>query len=426
MNDKAHANIMIGAFNGLPEPLRNPLEPYRSMLPVVGNYPDLFDDPTSPDQRKDAVDPNWRRYGRYPAELAGTSMHSWPTPISNQISHRPLLTHLFSQAVASFRAGDLDDGIKFIGCLSHYFGDLTQPSHLIEERLSQELVPAPAHMPNFHYHTDLEAVTGRCATLGSAQLLGLSIEEAIWRLGAINQQAMIDCRQYVIPTLQALFRDDLTEAERLAEPPVTWAAKLTLDTMYTALCLAQVTFSETEIHALNQLDLRTWPADEAQHGGTYGGAILDGNRRIPPANGPVIPAALRGISGTITTVQGLGVLPRSGLGSPRDCWMRYSLPAGVFTHFETQVGIHATLSTNGAADFVIELDGQEVFRSGKRSAADEALIVRLPLAQSTSLTLRVEDVHNGQTYWENHAIWANPRLIKDTSVIQPNMAYAQN
>jgi hypothetical protein len=280
--------------------------------------------------------------------------------------------------------------------------------------LLAQLLPAPATMKDFHYHTDLEAVTGTCGRLEAARLLGISVAETAWRLVAANSRAMIECRRYIVPTLQALFTGRAEEAERLAGPPVTLAAQYTLDLLYTALKLAREDFSATEERALHTIDLRLWRPDAQRHDSVYGGAILDGNRNTLPSGASTVPAKLRFDDGQVRPVRGLGVLPHSGMAGPRDCWMRYELPPGVFARFEATVGMHAELVQDGAADFVVELDGREVFRSGKRTAVNAALPITVELGGRTQLTLKVEDANNGATFWNNHALWAQPRLEKGT------------
>jgi hypothetical protein len=403
MNYDAHGNIMIGAFDALPIGLRQPLEAVRPLLPLMGNYPDLFDDPTTSDEHKAAIDANWRRYARFPDSLAGPSMHYWPYSIFEQAKHRPLLAYLFSRAVAAAQERDDGDFIKFIGCLSHYFGDLCQPAHLLEEKLLAQLLPPPPHLKDFHYHIGLEAVTGACGRLQQPQLLGVGVEEAAWRMAVLNSQAMAECRAYIVPTLQAIFQGEQTLAQQLAGPPVTRAAQLTLNVLYTALKVAREDISAQGRDALASVDVRLLCPDAEKHSSVYGGAILDGSRDTVPGERRVVPAKLSIDGQEVRTVRGLGVLPNWP-----DCWMRYSLPPAIFARFEAVVGMHAELTQDGAADFVVELDGQEAFRSGPRTSLDAALPILVDLGQSAEITLKVEDATRGRTIIKNHAIWGEP------------------
>ena len=412
MNGQAHANILLGAYGALPEPLRKALAPVEALLPQVANYPDLFDDPTRSVEDKATLDPEWRRFCVLPATLPGRCLHGWPHPNTAQAQWRPITEHWLSEAIDAWRRQDLPGFAKFIGCLSHFFGDVTQPAHLTDLTLLAELLPAPATRPGFHYHTDLEAVTGNCDPLRAPQLLGLDVAEVAWRVAMRNTQAMHACRRCIVPTLQALFAGQTAEAEREAILPVTLAAQLTADLWYTAWKLATGEVGADEARSLNVVDLRTWPPDGAMHDSVYGGAIVDGNRCTPPSGAPIVPARLRFPDGVIRPVQGLGVLPHSGMYGPRTCWLRYSLPPGVFDRFEARVGLHADLVRDGAVAFVVETDAGPVFHSGRRTVHDPALPVVVQLGSCRELTLCVEDANAGKTFWNNHAFWADPRLVR--------------
>lgn len=412
MNKQAHANIMIGAFEALPITFRASLEKVRSFLPTVGNYPDLFDNPTLPDLEKDKLDPDWKHFCVFPADMGAINLHSWPYPISEQMQSRPISSHWLAQAVHANRKKDYTSFIKFIGCLSHWFGDLTQSAHIVNSQLLAELMPVPPSLPTFHYHTDIEAVTGNCAPLLRPHLLGLTVEEISWRQAAINAEAIRECRRYVIPLLQAIFAGNKLQAEKLAEPPVTKAAQMTLDVMYTALRLASGDFSDEEKHAFGTVDLRLWKPDDEMHDLVYGGAILDGNRSTPPAGAPVVLGKLLFPDANVRAVPGLGVLPHSGMNGPRVCWLRYTLPVGVFSKFEALIGMNVELTRDGAAKFVVLLDGREVFGSGKLTVKDTVIPVSIKLNGASELTLKVEDANDGKTFWNNHAYWGDPKLMK--------------
>lgn len=413
MNGDAHTIIMRGAFAALPAAIRQSLEPVRPLIEIVGNYPDLFDDPTRSDEARDRDDPEWRRFCRFPPAIGGTTQHYWPAPIFDQERCRPMIAYLLGQAVAARRAGELDAFMKFVGCLSHYMGDVCQPIHTVDEHLIAELLPPPPGMSEFHYHRDLEAVTGACGPLAAPILLGLDVDEASWRIAQANLRAIAACRPYVVPTLQALFAADEGEAIRLAGPPVTLAAQMTADILYTIVRLAtepKERLAPEGIH-LREVDLRMWRPDDEKQSSAYGGAILDGSRATPPAGAPIIPAALRFDDGNVEPVGGLGVMPTVG-STPHACWMTFGLPGGVFDRFEAMVGLHAGLTTTGGAQFIVELDGSEVYRSGPRTSQDTAQAVHVQLGQAMRLTLKVEDIHGGTTYFDNHAIWGAPRLLK--------------
>ena len=420
MNADAHAIIMLAAFEMLDEQLRAALASQRDLLADAGNYPDIFDNPTKPDAEKDPVDPDWRRFCRFPDDLPGPCMHMWPKhPVTQQQHRRPMIEHLLRSASDALAGGENDAFVKFVGCLSHYIGDVCQPAHLMDLALLEQLIPPPAHWRDFHYHTDLEAVTGPCAALEPPRPLGVDVEEIAWRLAGACSLAAVDCRQYVVPSVQALFAGDDTEAQRLAQGPVTRSAQLTAD-VWSSLWHASRGTLPPNAETLAELDLRHWPADEQRHDSVYGAAIVDGNRRLAGAQRTVAKAMLAGDDGQPRAVTGLGVLPHSGMNGPRDTWLHYSLPPRVFDRFDAAAGLHAELGAAGAVAFVVELDGREVFRHETRDANAPATPVHVPLHDATTLTLRVEDASGGRSFWDNHTVWARPRLIRRPLTPQPN------
>lgn len=413
MNFDAHNNIFRGAFEALPADMKQNLESYRPLLEIAGNYPDIFDDGEKPDSKKNQVDPDWKRFTSFPASLGGPNFHRLPWPLTGeQGKWRALTRHWLGNAVEALRSGDREGFMKFMGCLSHWFGDITQSAHLMDLALLKELLPPPDSMKDFHYHTDLEAVTGECAKLRPPKLLGESLEEVAWNMARANAEAIHESRRTIIPLLQAIFAGKKSEAALLAGPPVTKAAELTMDVLYTGIRLAEGSASPEEKKTLSSADLRLIKPEAEFHDSVYGGALLDQSRETPPWNGKNIPAELVLDDGKIKPVRGLGMLPHSGMYAAREAWMKFSLPSGVFKHFESWIGMHAVIGKEGAASFSVSLDGKEVFRSGRKNGIGSAERVKLPLGNASELTIKVEDANDGKSFWNNHVIWGEPKLVK--------------
>lgn len=413
MHEPAHANIMIGAYEALPEKYRKMLNADQALLYDAGNYPDYFDDPTRQEEKKNAIDTEWRKYCEYPPSLPAKFMHFWPTSLFDQNARRPLYEYLLGQMLHSLKSGDNASFIKFAGCLSHAMGDSTQPAHIGPDTNCTwlgQLMPKPdsPEFANFHYHSSTEAVIGKCGTLKPPRLMGGSIAETAWILAGQVNEAIIYCRRFIVPSIQALFAKDLQTAEALAVEPVTIAAQLTSDAMFTIL---EIHSGTVDTSAPSSVDLRLRKADAEFHDLVYGGAILDGNKDVPPCNVPATPGQLR-LSDGVKNVKGLGVLPHSGMNGPRECSMTWKIPAGVFRHFSAQAGLHAQLAVNGAVSFHVLLDGKEVWTSGRMTIDDMAQIINLELGNHQEITLKVVDANNGTSFWKNHAFWADPQLIK--------------
>ncbi|MBL8994082.1 MAG: hypothetical protein JNM63_12125, partial [Spirochaetia bacterium] len=220
MNFDAHNNILRGAFEALPDAMKADLASTRPLLEIAGNYPDLFEDPHGPDSEKNKIDPDWKRFTRFPASLGGPSFHRLPWPVAEQGKWQALSRHWLGGAVDALQNDDNPGFMKFIGCLSHWFGDLTQSAHLMDLQLLKELIPPPESLKDFHYHTDLEAFTGECGKLSTPKILGESLDEVIWKIAAINADAIRESRRHIVPLLQAIFDEKNEEAKKLACPPV--------------------------------------------------------------------------------------------------------------------------------------------------------------------------------------------------------------
>jgi hypothetical protein len=424
MNGIAHQNILRSAFSVQPEELQEHLVPVEAANPQASNYPDIFDDPTKPETEKDILDPDWRSFCLFPENMDGRNLHAWPHPNTKQTLWRPVTEHLLSRAVGAWRNDDLTAFVKFIGCMSHFFGDTTQPAHIADLEFIEQLMPAPSSMQGFHYHTGMEAVTGECGVLRPPQLLGLCVEETAWRVANMNTRAMRECRCYIVPLLQAIFEGDTNAAIKHAGPPVTIAAQLTADLTYTAWRLATGSISTSERNALASVDLRLWLPDDSKHDSVYGDAILDGNRATPPGGAPIVPARIRSAYGELRIAKGLGMLPHSGMWGVRECYVRYELPPALFESFEAEIGMNADITTAGAVYFVIERDDREVFHSRRMTATSPAMPVSLRLGAGRTLTLKVVDANDGKTFWNNHAFWAEPRLVRISTriprILPPN------
>lgn len=413
MNSVSHANIMRGAVSALPETIHATISVPEELIERAGNYPDLFDDPTVPAEKKNVMDPEWEKYIVYPEGLPAKSLHFVPAPPADQFSRIPVYSYLLTRMIESRREGRMADFIKFSGCLSHAMGDCTQPAHIGPDsngRILRELLPVPANprLRDFHYHTSVEAVSGKCGTLAAPQLLGQSAEEAAWKLSCLAQNAVSYCRRFLIPTIEALFADDIKKAESIAEEPVTIAAQLTADAIFTAVLLA-----EGNTAPLPDADLRKIPPVREFHDLVYGGAVLDGNKKVPPNNVPVTPGRLM-VNGVPTPFPGLGMLPHSGMNGERACFSTWRLPENVFRDFSAKVGLHAEIGT-GAVEFLVLLDEKAVWSSGRMTRESNARECRIPLGSAHTLSLKVLDANNGRSFWDNHAYWAEPLLRRKDS-----------
>ena len=106
-----------------------------------------------------------------------------------------------------------------------------------------------------------------------------------------------------------------------------------------------------------------------------------------------------------------------GLGTHVVSEIRVRLPEGS-QQFNAQVGIdnnYDTQGKRGSAIFVVEVAGQEVYRSGVRRGGDEPVPVQLDLKGARELTLRVLDDGDGpdfdQSDWADASVSVNGRRL---------------
>ncbi len=417
MNGYAHAAIMTEAFHALPTSISQALSIEPELLAKSGNYPDFFDDPTRTEKDKAAIDPDWRRFCEFPPRLEGRAIHQWPGEFRDMRRKAPLIRYLLEQMIESRTNQEVSAFIKFSGCLSHFFGDTTQPAHLgADKQMSdiREMLPVPEDpaFAAFNYHTSIEAVTGKCGALTTPAIQGTSAVEATWRLSFRCRAAMSYCRRFIVPITQALFRGDLPTAAAASCEPITLAAQLSADAMATACAIADGSFGSDDVERLREADLRLIRPDRQFHDMVYGEAILDGNKNVPPNNVSPTPAVLRFPSG-VHHLAGLGVLPHSGMSGPRECRMEWGLPLGVFRRFSAVVGMHADLAKQGAASFHVRFDGAESWSSGRMVGSDNAKQVNIEVpSNAETIELVVVDANDGRSFWKNHAFWGIPTLSK--------------
>lgn len=105
-------------------------------------------------------------------------------------------------------------------------------------------------------------------------------------------------------------------------------------------------------------------------------------------------------AGGVTYPKGVGVHSRSRL--------TYRLDGG-YASFQAVVGLAASAGEMGSAEFAVEVDGREVFRSGPVTAAD-AKPVDIDLSGAEALVLTVDFGRNGDA--RDRANWCDAVLVR--------------
>lgn len=81
-----------------------------------------------------------------------------------------------------------------------------------------------------------------------------------------------------------------------------------------------------------------------------------------------------------------------------------------FSKFKTDYGIDTEGTANAEVYFIIEGDGRELFRSGKKGRFDNPSTVEVDVTQVDQLVLKIERI--GESNYGHHADWLGPVLMR--------------
>jgi hypothetical protein len=99
-----------------------------------------------------------------------------------------------------------------------------------------------------------------------------------------------------------------------------------------------------------------------------------------------------------------------GLGCHSRCELLYSLEAGV-TRFVAEIGLDARAPSGAVAEFVVECDGREAFRSGPVAAGAPPRAIAVDLRGRRQLKLLVDFGPDGSSMGD-HGNWAGAMVVK--------------
>jgi hypothetical protein len=110
-----------------------------------------------------------------------------------------------------------------------------------------------------------------------------------------------------------------------------------------------------------------------------------------------------------TYAKGLGVHAASDL--------RFNLTGGSYSEFRADIGVDDEKGTAGSVIFQVYVDNTLKYTSPKMTGASATQSVIVPVAGGSTLRLVVTDSGDGNT--NDHADWANARLIPNNGVLPP-------
>lgn len=349
-----------------------------------------------------------------PGEVYLTGLH---LP-AQQPENLETLRYFMSRAVAAVSERKAGDAARYMGTVCHMLEDFGSPAHTVPGdnmfTLLQQFLPASEGMKDQLMHGPIESGEISVDIKGwQPALLGVTVEEAAWRLLHRVHEGIINARGTTIPIIQALYADDREAVVRHQLRAATLDAKIVADAFHTILCLGMRKFDAGGRKALDTVPIGSfWPL-EAENlyfpqkqffsspywGHPRSGVMLEGGKKA-------VPIVLRveqqpGVIVEKTFADGIS----AGMGRP----LTYLLPAGVFRRFTVFGGLHPRLGAKGRVEFTITGDGRTLATAvvaGNEPAhsfdCDVSAVARLQLA----LTPRGLDSKS------NYAAWAAPLLVK--------------
>ncbi|MFM7605340.1 MAG: hypothetical protein ACKO8Z_09090, partial [Prosthecobacter sp.] len=184
------------------------------------------------------------------ANAGFAAMDSRPQEVYLQVLHLPtvqteyleVITFFMNKAVLALQQGRTADAARFMGTICHQIEDYGSPSHTMpgdnQFTLLQQFLPPSDGVKDKLIHGPVE--NGEFTlSLPDYQpnLLGVSVNEAAWRLMHRVHEGIINARSTTIPILQALYEDDTTKVTKHQMRAAITNAQIVADAMFTILCL---------------------------------------------------------------------------------------------------------------------------------------------------------------------------------------------
>ncbi len=350
-----------------------------------------------------------------PGEVYIQSLH---LPSAQQPDNLETFRYFSGRAVAALQKGKTGDAARYMGTICHVIEDFGSPSHTIpgdnQFTLLQQFLPPSEAMKDKLLHGPIEDGTLDVRISGyHPQLLGITVEEAAWRLLHRVHEGIINARGTTIPIIQALYAQDEKGVVTNQLKAATKDAQVVADALYTILCLGtkklepgeQTSLKTVAIGAFFPLEAASLYYPQTQFfsapywGFPHSGVILkEGKKAVP------LKLNVDEKSGGLIEQFGNGI--SVGMGKP----LSFLLPKGVYTKFTAIAGLHAELGAKGRVEFILRGDGKPL-ASAIVDGTGPAHIFECDIRDVSLLQLAAES--RGKDPQSNYAIWADPVLAKE-------------
>lgn len=349
-----------------------------------------------------------------PGEIYVKKLH---LPVPDQTENRETIRYFMDRAVTALKERKTGDAARYMGTICHLIEDFGSPSHTIPGdnmfTLLQQFLPPSEIMKDKLLHGPIENGTFAVDIKGyQPRLLGVTVEEASWRLLHRVHEGIINARSTTFPIINALNSGDGEAVLSHQLRAATVDAQIVADAMHTILCLGAAKFDAAAQKPLGTVSIAAYWPQEAVNlyypqthffsspywGHAHAGVVLEGGTkavplklRIAEKDGVVERQFKEGIS--------------TGMGKP----LTWHLPKGVYERFTVLAGLQAGLGDKGRVEFTVLGDGKPL-ATVILNGTDPAHAFACDIAGVAQLQLAATG--KGLDAKSNYAVWAEPVLVK--------------
>ncbi len=332
---------------------------------------------------------------------------------AQQAENLETLRYFMMKAVEALRSGKIGEAARFMGTICHQLEDYGSPSHTVPGdnmfTLLQQFLPPSEAMKDKLLHSPIESGELDIAIDDyQPALLGLTVEEASWRLMHRLHEAVINARSTTIPIIQALYAEDAESVTTHQLKAATEDARVVADALYTLISLGSEKFEEAERAPLKTVKIGAFFPVEAASlyypqsqffgqphwGHPRSGVVLAGGTQA-------MPLKLRLESGENEFTNGIS----AGMGKT----LTFPLPEKVYARFTVLAGLHPELGEKGRVEFTVSGDDKPL-ASVILNGTDPARLLECDLSGVSRIQLTLTS--RGLDARSNYAIWADPVVTK--------------
>lgn len=337
---------------------------------------------------------------------------------STQEENLEVLRHFVGKAVGALAAKNMEDAARYMGTVCHQIEDYGSPSHTMpgdnQFTLLQQFLPPPAEMKDQLLHGPVESAELDVSIAGYApRLLGLSVEEAAWRLLHRVHDAVINARSTTVPIIQALYVQDTKTVESNQLKAASVDATVVADALHTIIALGSGDAGRVDGSTLSKMPLSGLLPIEAANLYYPQTQFFSSPYWGHPRSGSILAEGKRSTQLKLKVEENGTVVERvfsNGISAGMGRALTFPLPKGVFSRFTVLAGLHSELGTEGKVEFTVQGDGK-VLANAVVSGSDPALPLECDLAGVAQLQLVLKNA--GGDGKKSYAVWAEPLLLKE-------------